>query len=116
MNITLLINGEQADFETTMKRLVKEALAENQCTAPATNMPEFAIDPNFTYRLSDDRLKSLFGVTELKHPEQSIINALRAVGIDPIKRGRLGSLVYGYQLVNYLDKLNEKHSNYEHKN
>jgi len=114
MEVTLLINGQKADFAAFLTTIVENAIANIQ--APAAFTPEFSIDPHFNYKLTDERLQKLFGVSDLKHPAQSIINALRSVGIEPQKNGRRGSMVFGYQVVNYLDELNKKQTSYLSKN
>jgi hypothetical protein len=115
MSITLIIDGNQVDFESTFKRLFKEMMAENQCTAPATS-PDFVIDPNHTYMLSDERVQKLFGVTNHKFPVRGIITELRKYGITPIAKQRTGAKVFGSQILQYLKSLKEQQSDYNHKN
>jgi len=115
MNITLLINGEQVDFESTFKKLFKEAMAENMCTTPAASS-EFVIDPKYTYMLSDERIQKLFGVTAHKYPVRGIITQLRKYGITPIAKQRTGAKVFGSQILQYLELLKDQQSDYQHKN
>ena len=114
MTFTLLINGEPADFEATMSRIVKQAISE--MAAPTVYTPEFVIEPGHYYALDDDRIHKLFGVAGSKHPTQSIINSLRKFGIDCIKRGNRASVVFGHQINDYFMKLSAKQTDYLNKN
>lgn len=115
MTVTLLINGEQVDFEATMKQIFKQAYAE--MSVPTSYTPEFVIDPDHFYAISDERVHKLFGVNGSKQPDQSIIKRLRKLGIEPIKRGgSRGSVVFGHQINDYFMKLSASQTDYLNKN
>jgi hypothetical protein len=115
MQVTLLINGEQVDFESTMKTLFKQAFSEINTPSLAA-ASEFVLEPQMAYPVTDLRIQKMFGVVGLVKPAQSIISSLRSVGIDPVKRGRLGSLVFGYQISSYFEALNAQQTSFLHKN
>ena len=110
-SVTLIVNGEIRDYHSHMKEVVKDALKELLPTMQINSTAEsdFKIMPQMSYRISDTRIIELFGCQNIeKNPAQAIINRLRSVGIEPQKRGRSGSVVFGHQILQYLEEAERK--------
>ena len=115
MEATLIINGQIADLELFISRIIEHTLEKSQ-GQKIQFTPEFEINPDMAYRLDDERIQKLFGVQSYKLPKQAILSALRANGISPITAGRNGSKVFGSQVLEYMQVLKSKQTSFSHKN
>jgi len=100
--VQLIINGKEEDFVAFLGDIVSKAV---QSAMPRWT-PEFTIEPEKNYRLSDERIQRLFGVDNLQHPVKSILYALRKHGISPRNTTRHGSTVRGSQINEYFAAVN----------
>lgn len=108
--VTLIVNGEMQDFNAFMERAIANAMEKAFPQLQKTGAePEFKIIPQMSYRISDERIIELFGCQHIeKNPAQAVINRLRSVGIEPQTRGRSGAVVFGHQILQYLDAVRLK--------
>jgi hypothetical protein len=114
MEVALFVNGQKQDLEAFLTSIVEKALSKHQ--VPATTTTEFVIEPQHYYAVKDERLHKLFGVNGAKQPERSIIASLRSVGIDPIKRGGKGSVIFGSQINDYFARVSVKQNEFSRPN
>jgi len=113
--IQILINGEnaQGDFIELVSRMIEKALANVVSTsAPRDFIPDFNIEPQMMYKLSDERIHKLFGVDALKRPELSIMKVMRKVGIEPMANRKSGTMVFGHQILDYMQKIDDVQHSY----
>ena len=61
-----------------------------------------------SYKLDNPEIVALFGCQDIKNPVLAIANRLRAVGIEPETRGRSGSVVFGWQIDEYVKRITDK--------
>lgn len=103
-SVTLIVNGEMRDYDAHIEGVVENVLKKLLPQMPGSDTNDFKIMPQMAYRISDSRIIELFGCQEIKsNPSQAVINRLRNAGIEPQKRGRSGSIVMGYQILEYIE-------------
>lgn len=108
-NITLIVNGEIADFKAILAEMVQEFSTKGQ---PIQFAPEFTINPDTAYKTTDVRLQKLMGVDHYAHPTKAILSALRSKGISPIATKRTGTMVFGNQILEYFNEIKASQTTY----
>lgn len=100
--VQLIINGEIAELKEVLKDLIDDAVKEAMAVSGAPVFsPEFTLEPDKLYSLSDERIQRMFGVEKLAHPVKSILYNLRKNGVSPITTKRHGAAVFGRNITEY---------------
>jgi hypothetical protein len=108
-NITLIVNGEIADFKAILAEMVQELNTKGQ---PIKFEPEFIINPDTAYKATDVRLQKMLGFEKYAHPAKAIITAMRRHGISPICIKRAGTLIFGSQVLEYFNEIKASQTTY----
>ena len=107
--ITLIVNGQIEDYNSHLKKVVGEVLSDFIPQLQANSVENgFKIIPQMAYKLDSPEIVALFGCQDIKNPVLAIATRLRAVGIEPETRGRSGSVVFGWQIDEYVKRITDK--------